>query len=517
MQRLFSWIKSEYPTLTVIVLGALVQLWLITRPISFMVQSIFPDDAFFYFQIARNIVGGFGSTLDGINLTNGYHPLWMLILLPVFKYVSSPFPDLAPVRIALLIQVLLIFGTSLFVARIFARFTDSRWISAFGMIVFLLNPFFLYGSVNGLETPLMLFFLSFFFLLALRIEEGTSDRYWLIGIVGGLLVLSRIDAVLYVGAFLGWTFVCGDWKDSLKKALMVAVPAAVVISPWIVWNYLNFHMLLTSASDASTLANHAIIVQDHGPSFGQFLKAIIYTSQYHLDAFFQRTGMYALGAAFFGALIALVLQGVVQVPKRWREIPVSIALFIGFVGIFIANASIRWSAREWYFIAFDIFFSIAVVIVTRELFKRVNYPRLVACALLGAVLFSFYVDWSKQIAPGKNQYDAQGAMLGAAQWMEANLPSGTSIGTYSPGFMSYFDPNLHIIDLDGLANNSVYDAMKTHAVWRYIEANTQYLCLYDSDLTYSYNAFLGEDDPLSHLTPLVTLPGPYGFKVYKVN
>src|SRR5687768_11948827 len=41
------------------------------------------DDAFYYFQVARNIVGGVGPTFDGIHPTNGFHPLWMLILLPV--------------------------------------------------------------------------------------------------------------------------------------------------------------------------------------------------------------------------------------------------------------------------------------------------------------------------------------------------------------------------------------------------------------------------------------------------
>ena len=42
------------------------------------------DDAFYYFGIARNIVAGHGSTFDGINATNGYHPLWMGICLIPF-------------------------------------------------------------------------------------------------------------------------------------------------------------------------------------------------------------------------------------------------------------------------------------------------------------------------------------------------------------------------------------------------------------------------------------------------
>ena len=42
------------------------------------------DDAYYYFKVAQNISEGQGSTFDGINPTNGYHPLWMLICVPIF-------------------------------------------------------------------------------------------------------------------------------------------------------------------------------------------------------------------------------------------------------------------------------------------------------------------------------------------------------------------------------------------------------------------------------------------------
>jgi hypothetical protein len=35
------------------------------------------DDAYYYFKVAQNISEGKGSTFDGINPTNGYHPLWI--------------------------------------------------------------------------------------------------------------------------------------------------------------------------------------------------------------------------------------------------------------------------------------------------------------------------------------------------------------------------------------------------------------------------------------------------------
>ena len=40
-----------------------------------LLANFFHDDAFFYIKTAQNISVGLGSTFDGLNQTNGYHPL----------------------------------------------------------------------------------------------------------------------------------------------------------------------------------------------------------------------------------------------------------------------------------------------------------------------------------------------------------------------------------------------------------------------------------------------------------
>jgi hypothetical protein len=60
------------------------------------------DDAYYYFKVAQNISEGRGSTFDGINPTNGYHPLWMLICVPVFALAR--FDLILPLRILLILQ-----------------------------------------------------------------------------------------------------------------------------------------------------------------------------------------------------------------------------------------------------------------------------------------------------------------------------------------------------------------------------------------------------------------------------
>ena len=46
------------------------------------------DDFFYYLIVAQNLAAGHGSTFNGIVRTNGYHPLW-LILLTMFSLFTS--------------------------------------------------------------------------------------------------------------------------------------------------------------------------------------------------------------------------------------------------------------------------------------------------------------------------------------------------------------------------------------------------------------------------------------------
>ena len=46
-------------------------------------SEIYSDDAFYYLKIAQNVAAGRGLTFDGISVTNGFHPLYLGLLLPL--------------------------------------------------------------------------------------------------------------------------------------------------------------------------------------------------------------------------------------------------------------------------------------------------------------------------------------------------------------------------------------------------------------------------------------------------
>ena len=89
-----------------------------TMGVDFFVE-VFTDDAYYYFKIAYNITHGSGVTFDGQNPTNGFHPLWMLLLLPIFGLIDT---DLIwPLRAVLVLQTLLFCVAALHAYRLLAR------------------------------------------------------------------------------------------------------------------------------------------------------------------------------------------------------------------------------------------------------------------------------------------------------------------------------------------------------------------------------------------------------------
>lgn len=74
------------------------------------------DDAYYYFKVAQNISEGYGSSLDGINPTNGYHPLWLVANIPIFSLAR--FDLILPLRLLTLVMAALSIATSILLFRL---------------------------------------------------------------------------------------------------------------------------------------------------------------------------------------------------------------------------------------------------------------------------------------------------------------------------------------------------------------------------------------------------------------
>src|SRR5262245_41643821 len=72
------------------ILPLLIFLTIVIIPAHTWIANLAAGDALYYPTIARNIALGFGSTYDGITQTNGYHPLWCWLQVPIAA-ITGPF------------------------------------------------------------------------------------------------------------------------------------------------------------------------------------------------------------------------------------------------------------------------------------------------------------------------------------------------------------------------------------------------------------------------------------------
>ena len=144
-------------------------------------QWFIRDDAFYYFKVAQNITEGHGSTLDGINLTNGYHPLWMLICIPIFALAR--FDLILPLRVMVIVSGAISAATGVLLFRLVGR-TLSAPAAVLAASYWVFDRAIHYNvTMFGLETGLTALAMSAFLLAmanlntpSLRGANGVSDE-----------------------------------------------------------------------------------------------------------------------------------------------------------------------------------------------------------------------------------------------------------------------------------------------------------------------------------------------------
>ena len=226
------------------------------------------DDAYYYFKVAQNISEGHGSTFDGVNATNGYHPLWMLVCIPIFALAR--FDLVLPLRVLLLV----LGGLSAATAVLFYRLIGRVFTPAIGAIAAL------YWAFNydilarvyqaGLETGIAVFFVV---LLAYKLFEietaGRKDQISnrelaLLGFIALLTVLSRLDLIFLVGMVGIWiilrNFPMRYFVPLDIAALLVSVMLAFIVR-------LSFSEYHRFADAAITMAAVSLVVKLPGAYF----------------------------------------------------------------------------------------------------------------------------------------------------------------------------------------------------------------------------------------------------------
>lgn len=518
MKNILSHIYCHSFAYFIIAAGVLIQLYLISQPLSFLLSDILSDDAFYYFEIARNVASGVGSTFDGITHTNGYHPLWLLVLIAIYT-VSAGSGLVLPIKIALLTAVCFNIITSVLLYRILGSYTKNEKVRAFLLSLWVLNPFVLYETVNGLETSLALCLLMLFIYLLKHSEVAMKNtRSLLLGLVAGFMILARVDMVFYFIAFLAWVILIKGPRAGARPFLTSGIVASIVVVPWFLWNIFGFGMLLTSAAEGTTLVNHTLARQS-GVGLLYEIKHVIYHLNYYWYEVLQTTGIPMLTIFFAGVLLGMIVWKNCSFPKSIKRVPIEWSLLLGFSMLFFADAGLRFVGRTWYFISFNILVVLLFAVVLPRLYDKLPYRQIMLAGLSILVAGCFVIGWHKEL---DYRMSNQLAIYEAAQWIDRELPESSVVGAFNAGVLGYF-LDIPVVNLDGLVNNSALEAMKQRALWDYVyEQGITHIADGEYYLTHRYGQFLGVEDPFAAMDILtkfeLPVPGKEQFvSVYKLH
>lgn len=415
------------------------------------------DDAFYYFQIARNVNDGKGVSFDGGPPTNGFHPLYLTLLLPIFR--MSEAGDLAPIRLAMILLTACYFATAFVIRRLVRHLAGER-VGVVAALAWAANPLFVFFAHGGVEVPLYVLFaalLCYAYVGHFR-DQPTHGRAVVMGILGGLVVLARTEGLLLVLA-IGTDFALQTVRDRFRLWKTVRLLSTsmllllLVVSPWILWNLKTFGTVNQVSAEAHRFG------LDANRSVFRAIRVLTVSSRPIL------LGMTLLGcaAAAFSVRYLVSLKG--ELARRLREVSFLLIYLVAF-GI-VVFGWYRWY-RNWYFLAP----AMALLVILAELLLA---GRNVSAALRrqGAMLFGLI--WLGATILGFVQF-AQASRKGptwiqgfdrALTWAEANMEKDAVVGSFNAGMIGYFLPR-KVINLDGLVNNEVAAEFKRGDLGDYV-------------------------------------------------
>lgn len=314
------------------------------------------DDFFYYAQVARNLAFHGIASFDGTHLTNGYHPLWLLVVTALTKVfdiggligATSVYPMAIAIETVQLALIVAVAFYSFRIVRLYCGVAASctvQLLAVTGALMIVRG-----GMEAGLSIALA------FALLWYRLQpkfDWSPAMVVQYGMLASLLALSRLDSLILVGllfvfevlangpgfvdrAITGLTFLVGLWP--------LGVYALV--------NYLIFEVVIPVSASAKEMRDTRLPSLEAMQSFaGRLLE--------------WRLPVYAVCVALTLAIPVLLWMKKRTSPKNTRGIFWAVLVFPLAHFLVVAILS-DWMIWPWYVYAWPIAGTMAAILFLRQ-------------------------------------------------------------------------------------------------------------------------------------------------------
>jgi len=478
------------------------------------IVRVVPDDAFYYLTVARNIASGAGSTFDGTHFTNGYHPLWMLILV-----IGANFDAASFMRLALLVGTALNLGAALVLFGVLRKSECSIWLAVFASGLYFLWSLVVIDSLNGLETSLVTVLFAIIFYVCVIVKGQSVQLDVVLGGLLALLFLARTDTAVYVAAFGVILLLRTEPPRRLRRAVVVGTTALLGILPWLAWNWLNFGAVVQSSGVAVPYVLHTRYALSGHSMSDRLLQSWQYFVWYLMTD----------GRLFWGLALALVVVATLAHRARrrtgsdsaealQRALWATLILWLSGLGLIFVHTFIRWYPRSWYFDQMYWLAALSAGLIlefllrgrlTSQLFLRVmrHRPPLSGALLLMGCVLVVLTTFSTSQRLKSGVYPWQVELLSGARWLHAHTAAQDDAAAFNAGILGYFSER-RVVNLDGAINEAALDALRRQDLMGFMRSSSvRYLVDYDPVMLTMYRPFLGEWTEQESLLPVTIFDG----------
>lgn len=487
--------------------GLALRLAVLARPISVIDRQFVPDDTYYTLTIARSIANGHGPTIDGSTATSGFQPLLGFLMTPVYWLTKQP--DTA-LRIDLALLVVVDVATIGLLAWLAYR-VGGRIAAVVAGGLWALSPIAVSMALGGLETSLAIFLEVGLVVAWIWANDRPARRRWFaVGAVAGLAALARIDALLLVGLLVALQL----WRGPRRPLVASVVAGALIAGPWWLWCTLTFGTPLpTSGPAAHDLASVAPLSRlSSALSLGAVSGSPFALSGWLRLRLFNHP---KVGAILFWSLVASLLALTVAASlKRTRSayprdsvqghgpgplaITATLAAFAAGLLVFYA-----WFGVAWYLTRYLAPVALVLTLMLALLCERVlSLPTRLKYALCSALMLSLVIGTTAALRTDLTYltaHDGPARKLGSIESTDAMTGYRDSaiqllravghdrvLGAAQSGALAYYaDPNVVVVNLDGVVNPDASQARHSDRLGQYMSrrhidtlADTELVVLY---------------------------------------
>lgn len=420
------------------------------------------DDFFYYLKVAQNLVHGYGSTFNGLVATNGYHPLWFMMIATLSFFSTSAIAIKFFLSTALAVSTL----ATYFLCRALMYRAGLKRYGTEGLLAGALACYCAIYSMHlyfsGMEVTLTI---PLILLLACVLQRedlwsGGFGRFACLGLLVSAVVLSRLDTSILMALLFAGIVMHPALRGRIRREHLAGLTTGVIpLFVYFISNQIFFRTWLPVSGMAKQL------------------KPGHYPTSEAWQSLFHKTPLQLVN-------VAVVLAAICLLPLLFKRLTsiqsvlYSCLLVFPFLYLFILSCVSDWKLWDWYFYGLRPAMCVALILFatwrpTAQLLRNVYVTGLVATAM-----FVYVAKMRRTSVGGQTMY--QTAIF--VQGFSATHPGVYAMGDRS-GMVGYLLPD-PLVQTEGLVMDRDFldlvkrqtplrEALKQYGVHYYISVATK--------------------------------------------